>query len=216
MEKSSFLEKLKDLMVELQLDELKKLVEEALKKGFSPKEVIGKLSEGMRIVGEKYEKNEYFLTELIVCGEIMKEAMEIIKPYIETSSPIEYKGTIVIGTVKGDIHDIGKNIVASFLSAAGFKVYDLGVDVPAEKFIEKAKVHNADILAMSALYTLFMPYMKTVIEELEKINLRKKLKIIVGGAPLTPEFAKEIGADAYGKDATEAVKVCEQLIREKS
>ena len=137
---------------------------------------------------------------------------EYLLPRIKKKGGGKKLGTIVIGTVKGDLHDIGKTIVATMLSAAGFEVIDLGVDVPPEKFVEAVKKYNADIVAMSALLTTTMIEMENVIKELEKAGLRDRVKVIVGGAPITEEFARKIGADAYGKDAVEAVKKCKELL----
>ena len=206
------LEKIKNLMVDLEIDKVKEAVQEALNKNIPPLIIINKaLSPAMEIIGEKYEKGEYYLAELVVAGDTFKEVMDILKPYLKKQT-LKKLGKVVIGTVRGDLHEIGKNIVATMLETAGFDVYDLGVDVPPEKFVEKAKEVDADIVALSALLTTTMIEMKNVIDEFKKAGLRDKVKIIVGGAPVTEEYAKKIGADAYGKDAVEAVKICKQLV----
>ncbi|RLE69165.1 MAG: cobalamin-binding protein [Thermoprotei archaeon] len=206
------LEKIKNLMVDLEIDKVKEAVQEALNKNIPPLTIINKaLSPAMEIIGEKYEKGEYYLAELVVAGDTFKEVMDILKPYLKKQT-LKKLGKVVIGTVRGDLHEIGKNIVATMLETAGFDVYDLGVDVPPEKFVEKAKEVDADIVALSALLTTTMIEMKNVIDEFKKAGLRDKVKIIVGGAPVTEEYAKKIGADAYGKDAVEAVKICKQLV----
>lgn len=206
---------IKKSLVELDDVKVKELIQKALEEGVSPMEIIEKaLRPAMVEIGDKFEQGEYFLAELVVAGDIFKEVMdEIIVPELrKRGGEVSKLGTVVIGTVRGDLHDIGKSIVASMLSAAGFEVVDLGVDVPPEKFVEAVKKHNADIVGMSALLTTTMLEMKNVIEALKKEGIRSKVKVIVGGAPITPEFAKEIGADAYAKDAVEAVEVCRRLL----
>jgi len=206
---------IKKSLVELDDVKVKELIQKALEEGVSPMEIIEKaLRPAMVEIGDKFEQGEYFLAELVVAGDIFKEVMdEIIVPELrKRGGEVSKLGTVVIGTVRGDLHDIGKSIVASMLSAAGFEVVDLGVDVPPEKFVEAVKKHNADIVGMSALLTTTMLEMKSVIEALKKEGIRSKVKVIVGGAPITPEFAKEIGADAYAKDAVEAVEVCRRLL----
>jgi len=206
------LEKIKNLMVDLEIDRVKEVVQEALNKNIPPLTIIDKaLSPAMEIIGEKYESGEYYLAELVVAGDTFKEVMEILKPHLKKQT-LKKLGKVVIGTVRGDLHEIGKNIVATMLETAGFDVYDLGVDVPPEKFVEKAKEVDADIVALSALLTTTMIEMKNVVDEFKKAGLRDKVKIIVGGAPVTEEYARKIGADAYGKDAVEAVKICKQLV----
>ena len=191
-------------------------VRKALENNVSPLDIVSKvIAEGMGVIGEKFRKGEYFLPELIIASEISKEILKILDPYLKAKK-IELKklGKVVIGTVKGDIHDIGKNIVATLLEVAGFEVIDLGVDVSPEKFIETVKKYNANIVAMSALLTTTMPEMKVVIDELKKAGLRSKVKVIIGGAPVTEEYAKIIGADGYGETAMEGVKICKQWLSE--
>ena len=169
------------------------------------------LISGMSVVGEKFKSGEYFVPEVLVAARAMKAAMELLRPLLATSD-VEPIGTVVIGTVRGDLHDIGKNLVAMMLEGAGFRVVDLGVDVPAEKFVEAAKEHNADIVGMSALLTTTMTYMPEVIKALEAEGIRNQVKVIVGGAPVTQEWADQIGADGYAPDAASAVDKCKELL----
>jgi len=207
----SILDRIAETIVNLDPDNAKKTVEEALEAGISPYELVVKgMAKGMEVVGERYAKMEYFLPELVMAGEAMKAAMEVLKPHLRArgAKPI---GRVVIGTVKGDLHDIGKNIVVSMLTGGGFEVYDLGVDVTRETFVEKTIEVSADIVGMSALLVTTMSEMRDVIQELKKANL--KVRVLVGGRPLTEEYANRIGADGYGKDALEAVKKAKELIQ---
>jgi corrinoid protein of di/trimethylamine methyltransferase len=182
--------------------------------GIDPLKAIEEgLAQGIREVGNKFANGEVFLPELIMAAETMKKALEILEPELKKKKK-ERKtlGKVLLGTVAGDIHSIGKTIVASMLSANGFEVYDIGEDVPAGKFVEKVKELKPDILGLSALLTTTLPEQKVVIETLKKEGLRDKVKVIVGGAPTSREWAKEIGADGYGADATEAVEVVKKLL----
>ena len=197
---------LTEAVVNFDIEGVRRLAQEVIDNGLDPYEAITEaLNEGMRIVGEKYEAKEYFLSELLLAGESMKAALEILTPHLKAGG-IEAIGKVVIGTVKGDIHDIGKTIVTTLLRSAGFEVIDLGVDVSAEKFIESIREADADILAMSALLTTTMPYMGEVVKGLEENGLRGKVTVIVGGAPLSEDYAKKVGADLYAVDAVEAVR----------
>jgi len=195
------------LNIKQQLDK----VENALSKGLSPLEVIDFLSDCMREIGDKFARLELFLTDLMMAGDVMKAALEILLPKIPKDKALS-KGRIVIGTVKGDIHEIGKNIVAAMLTASGFEVYDLGKDVPPSRFLEEAEKVNANIIGASALMTTTMPALKDLIDYVKAKGLRSKYKIIVGGGPVTKEYAEEIGADAYAENAVEAVKTIKNLI----
>ncbi|MEM2259960.1 MAG: corrinoid protein [Candidatus Methanomethylicaceae archaeon] len=166
-------------------------------------------AKGMQIVSEKYEKGEMYVPEILCSAEAMYAAMEVLKPYLKAETVGERK-KVVLGVVRGDIHDIGKNLVKLMLEAAGFQVIDLGKDVPNEKFIEVAIKENADIVGLSALMTTSMIVMPEIIKEIKKRN--PKIKTMVGGGPLSPEIAKMYGADGYGKDAAEAVKVAKSLV----
>ncbi|MEM2864825.1 MAG: corrinoid protein [Candidatus Bathyarchaeia archaeon] len=195
-----------DAVVNFDVEGVRRLAQEVVDKGIDPYEAITEaLNEGMRIVGEKYEAKEYFLSELLLAGESMKAALEVLTPHLKAGG-VKAIGKVVIGTVKGDIHDIGKTIVVTLLRSAGFEVVDLGVDVSAERFLEGVREADANILAMSALLTTTMPYMGEVIKKLEEEGLRDKVTVIVGGAPLSEEYAKRIGADLYAADAVEAAR----------
>jgi len=207
------LAKLRDAIVNLDVEAVQKAAKEALEAGIPAyKAVVEGMAKGMEIVGQKYEAGEYFLAELIMAGETMKEGMAILEPHLKAGD-IKTAGKVVIGTVRGDLHDIGKNIVVTLLKAANFEVIDLGVDVSPEQFVEAVKKHNPQILAMSALLTTTMIEMESVIESLKKSGLRDKVKIIIGGAPITPEYAKKIGADAAAKDAVEGVRICSEWMK---
>jgi corrinoid protein of di/trimethylamine methyltransferase len=202
------LAKLRDTIVNFDIEGVKKTCKEAVAAGIPAyKAIIEGMAKGMEIVGQKYEDGEYFLAELVTAGETMKEGMAVLEPHLKAGD-IKSAGKIVIGTVRGDLHDIGKNIIVTLLKAANFDVIDLGVDVSAEQFVEAVYEHSPDIVAMSALLTSTMIEMKNIIEELEKTGLRDKVKIIIGGAPITHEYAEEIGADAAAKDAVEGVRIC--------
>ena len=209
------LSKLKDAIVNLDIDGVQKAAKEAVAQGIPAyKAVVDGMAKGMEVVGQKYEDGEYFLAELIMAGETMKEGMMVLEPYLKTGD-IKSAGKIVIGTVKGDLHDIGKNVVMTLLKAANFDIVDLGVDVSAEQFVEAVKKNSPDIVAMSALLTTTMIEMESIVKMLQKEGLRKKVKIIIGGAPITPEYAKKIGADAAAKDAVEGVRTCTQWTKKK-
>ncbi|MCC6013320.1 MAG: corrinoid protein [Candidatus Verstraetearchaeota archaeon] len=212
MEKEEIFKNLAKCVVDGDEEGAKKWAEEAIKAGIDAYEAIMKgLAEGMKVVSEKYEKGEYYVPEVLLSASAMTAAVEILKPHIKVEKA-EKPITIVIGVVEGDIHDIGKNLVKIMLESAGFKVIDLGRDVPLSKFVEEAKKHNADVIAMSALMTTTMPGMKKVIELLIKEGYRDKVKTIIGGAPTSLEYAKSIGADAWAKDASEAVDVIRNLV----
>ncbi|MGQ9596923.1 MAG: cobalamin B12-binding domain-containing protein [Thermoproteota archaeon] len=215
MSEVNLLNKLKDAIVNLDFDGSKSLAQEAVKKGIPPPEIISKgISAAMEEVGKKFEASEYFLSELIVAGEIGKEVSQMLQPYMR-GTEIKKVGKVVIGTVKGDLHDIGKNIFGMMLEAAGFEVIDLGNDVPAEAFVNAVMNHKPDIVGMSALLTVTMVEMENVIKELKKSGLRDKVKVIIGGAPITEDYAKRIGADGYGKDAVVGVDICKAWVGKK-
>lgn len=172
----------------------------------------GGLIAGMDVVGKKFKANEMYIPEVLIAARAMHAAMDILKPLLaETGAPT--KGIAVIGTVQGDLHDIGKNLVSMMLEGAGFTVVDAGVDIPAEKFVEVAKENKADIVGLSALLTTTMPSMKEIIVALRKDPATKDIKVIIGGAPLTQEYADSIGADGYAPDASSAVDISEELLK---
>ncbi len=215
VDEKKILGNLRDSIVNLDIEGVKKACEEALAAGIPAyKAVIDGMAKGMEIVGQKYENNEYFLAELIMAGETMKEGMTVLEPHLKAGD-IKTAGKVAIGTVRGDLHDIGKNVVTTLLKAANFDVIDLGVDVPPEKFVEVVRQEKPNILGMSALLTVTMLEMENVIKELRKARLREKVKIIIGGAPITPEYAKKIGADAAAKDAVEGVRICSKWMKVK-
>ena len=204
---TEILEKIRDAIIDMDIDHLPQLCRDAIDAGLSPYSVvIDGMAKGMEIVGQRYETGQYFLAELIMAGETMKEGMAILEPYFK-SGEMKSAGKCVIGTVKGDLHDIGKNVFVSLLKAQNFEVIDLGVDVSAEQFLEAVKTHNPKILAMSALLTITMGEMEKVIQVVDEAGLREGLKIIIGGAPVTNEFAEKIRADAATSDAVEGVKI---------
>ncbi len=171
------------------------------------------LAQGIREVGDKFDKGEIFLPELVMAAEAMKSALEVLEPKLKKKKK-ERKtlGRVLLGTVEGDIHNIGKTIVAAMLTANGFEVVDVGVDVPTERFVEKVRELKPDILGLSALLTTTLPAQGAVIETLKKEGLRPTLKVIIGGAPASKEWAEKIGADGYGANAVEAVEVAKKLL----
>lgn len=169
------------------------------------------LAKGMMVVSAKFDTREYFVPELLRAAKAMNTGIDILKPYLKVEAA-NIPGRVVIATVKSDIHQIGKNLVALMLRTSGFEVHDLGVNCPAEKYVTKAVEVGADIIGMSALMTTTMLYMETVIETLVKEGVRDRVKVMVGGAPVTAEFAKEIGADAYAPHAAEAVRLAKELV----
>ena len=192
---------------------VKALVEEALEQGLDPKEILNEgLLAGMMIVGGKFKRNEVFVPEVLVAARAMNAGITVLEPKLVEvgNEPI---GKAVIGTIKGDLHDIGKNLVAMMLKGAGFEIIDAGTDVDADTFIAKAEEANADVICMSALLTTTMPYMKDVIDMLKERGLRDKYVVMVGGAPVTAEFAEQIGADYYTPDATTAAEVAKAAIK---
>ena len=189
-----------------------RLTTEALGAKTSPQDIVTHgLQAGMAVVGEKFSSGEYFLPDMLMAARAMKAALEILQPSLEKTG-MPTIGKVVIGTVEGDMHDIGKNVVATFLSGNGFEVFDLGLNVPAQKFVDEVKEKKPEILGMSALLTTTMPVMGKVIKVLEEIGLRSSVKVIVGGAPVTQDYANYIGADAYAHDGGKAVPVCRQLL----
>lgn len=185
----------------------------ALAENVSPKVLIDDyLIKAMEEIGRRFEQHKVFVPELLMAGRAMKMSLSLIQPLLKGEATSLTLGTVVIGTVKGDLHDIGKNLVASMFEGCGFKVVDLGVDVDDVKFINAVKDNQASIVALSALLTTTMPYMKSVIEALSKAGLRDKVKVMVGGAPVSEGFAREIGADGYSDSANSAVIKAKELL----
>lgn len=195
---------------------VKALVQQALDEGVDPKEILNEgLLAGMSIVGAKFKTNEIFVPEVLVAARAMNAGLSLLEPKLAEAGT-EPVGKAVIGTVKGDLHDIGKNLVAMMLKGAGFEIYDLGVDVAPETFIENAEQTGADIICMSALLTTTMTNMQEVVEELKIRNIRDKYIVMVGGAPVNESFAEEIGADYYTPDAATASEVAKKAVLEKT
>jgi corrinoid protein of di/trimethylamine methyltransferase len=188
------------------------ITREALAEGADPLALVNdQMIPAMAEVGRRFECEEYFVPELLLAARAMKGALELIRPLL-VERGAEPVGRVVIGTVKGDLHDIGKNLVASMLEGGGFEVIDLGADVAPEKFVSEAQAKNADIVALSALLTVTMPSMKTTIEALRAAGLRERVKVLIGGAPVTEEYAAQIGADGYGASAASAVPLARRVL----
>jgi corrinoid protein of di/trimethylamine methyltransferase len=188
------------------------VTQEALAEGVDPMELIARyMIPAMDEVGRRFECEEYFVPELLLSGRAMKGSLELLRPLLAARGD-EPAGRVVIGTVKGDLHDIGKNLVASMLEGGGFDVLDLGADVTPERFIEAVKARNANIVCLSALLTVTMPAMRTTIDALKQAGVRERVKIMVGGAPVTRQFADDIGADGYSDNASAAVALARTLI----
>jgi len=192
-----------------------RLTKETLDTGAQPDDIIQNLQSGMMVVGEKYSSGEYFLPDMMMSARAMNCAFDVLKPVIE-GTDLTKLGKVLIGTVKGDMHDIGKNIVAGFLKGVGFEVIDLGTDVSEDRFIEEVLDNKPDILGLSALLTTTMHEIGVVIKKLEEKGLRSRVKIVVGGAPVTEDFARLMGADAYARDGGQAVMICKKLIEGQS
>ena len=206
-------DQLVNAIAEMQEEEALKLTQEMLDTGEDPQEILDACREAMAIVGERYEQREYFLPELVVAGEVLEKIGELVKPHIkQESTQVEPVGKIVLGTVAGDIHDIGKDIVAFMLDVNNYQVYNLGVDVPAHAFIDKLKEVDADILALSGFLTLAFDQMKLTVEAVQEAGLRDKVKIMIGGAPMDDAVVEYIGADAFGLDAAAAVRLANDWI----
>jgi 5-methyltetrahydrofolate--homocysteine methyltransferase len=198
----SLLEDMSALLMKGKAKDVKAMVEQALQEGLEPKKILTEgLLSGMGIIGERFKKNEVYVPEVLIAARAMKAGMEVLQPAL-TQSGVEPRGTAVVGTVKGDLHDIGKNLVCMMLEGAGLKVVDVGIDVSPEKFIEGASASNAQIIAISALLTTTMTNMKSVVDAVKESGL--KVKTMVGGAPVTQAFCDEIGADGYAPDAASA------------
>ena len=191
--------------------EVKELTQKALDEGVPPGEILNQgLIKGMGVVGERFKNNEFYVPEVLIAARAMHAGMDILKPALAESG-VQPIGKVLLGTVKGDLHDIGKNLVAMMLEGAGFEVVDLGIDVPPEKFVEAVK-EGGDVVAMSALLTTTMTAMKTTLEALEEAGVRDKVKTLIGGAPVTQNYADEIGADGYARDAASAADKAKELI----
>jgi len=194
------------------MDEAKKLTQQALDSGEKAEAVLKEgLLPAMEQVGIRFKNNEIYIPEVLIAARAMHAGMAILKPILSKTSSV-LAGKVAVGTVKGDLHDIGKNLVVMMLEGGGFEVVDLGIDVPADKFLEAIRKHQVQVLGMSALLTTTMREMKSIIEVIQEAGLRKQVKVVIGGAPVTEKFAKEIGADGYAPDAATAVDVVRSLL----
>ena len=208
MDQNKLLEVLREAIINLDSEGIHKAAKEAMDAGVEPRTaIIEGMAPGMSVVGNKFETGEYFLPELVVAGEVMKEGMEVITPYIKDDSPKKI-GYVLMATVEGDYHDIGKRLVCILLRAQGFEVIDLGTDVSAVRIVEAVKEQNTLVVGLSALLTTTMSNMSEVVKGLENAGLRNRVKVIIGGAPVTPQFAQEIGADHGALSAMEGVNKC--------
>jgi trimethylamine corrinoid protein len=191
------------------------LAQKAIDESIDPAEAIDKgFAKGMRVLGDRFESGECFLPELLTAEDAMNAAMEILQPKIKESQAQKEKlGKVVIGTIQGDVHDIGKNIVKLFMSVAGFDVIDVGRDVPVRTFIKTAQKENADIIAASALMTTTMVYMPELIKQLKELGIREQFKVMIGGAPVIKSWAQEVGSDGYGLTGKEAVQSALELMK---
>jgi len=206
------LEQISEAIVTLKWDEIAELTNEALKADITPLQILNQgLVPGMSVVGAKFKNGEAFLPEVLLSAKTMKSALEILLPILGQGN-IRSMGRVAIGTVAGDIHDIGKNIVISMLQGNGFEVIDVGIDIMPEGFVEVVRDNDLDILGLSALLTTTIPAVEETIKALEKAGLRDKVKIIIGGAPITQNVADQVGADGYGADAISAVELVRTLI----
>ena len=208
---------LHNLSIEVQkgdTEKVRELVAIAIDQGIAPIKILEDgLRPGMEEIGRKFETLEVYLPDMILAGDAMTGGVDLLRPHLSSGEDKADKGLILLGTIEGDVHEIGKNIVGIMLEAAGFKIVDLGHDVPVLTFAEKVMELEPDIVGISALMTTTMVHMPRVIQALEERDLRKNVKVIVGGAPVLPEWAKEIGADGYGENATKAVDLVKELIR---
>ena len=203
---------LADALADLEEETVRQMVEDRLKAEEDPFKLIEELRGGMEIVGERYRKGDYFLSELIMSSEIFKDAMSLIEPLVRAAAPRVALGRMVMGTAQGDIHDMGKNITATLLRTAGFEVFDLGVDVAPQAFVDKIKETGATILGMSALITPSFGSMKEAVDILVKEGLRDKVKVIIGGGVTTPTARDYVGADAQTLDAMEGLELCREFV----
>lgn len=201
-------------VIDGEVEDAERLARQAIEQGVDPLDAINRgFVIGVNHVGEEYAAGEMFLPDLVLAGEAMKAAVAVLDPEMQRrGTKRQMLGTVVIGTVDGDIHDIGKTLVATMLAASGFQVYDMGVDVPVQTFLEKARETSADVVGLSALLTTTMVKQKDVIEALEEAGLRPQIKVMVGGAPVTRTWAEEIGADGFSEDAIGAVAVAKELV----
>jgi 5-methyltetrahydrofolate--homocysteine methyltransferase len=199
-------------LADLKEDEALKIVEEKLNAGENPFKILEDIRRGMEIVGNRFANNEYFISDLLYAGEILRVVTEKVKPRLATTKEAKRLGKVIIGSVAGDIHDIGKNIVVFMLEANGFEVHDIGVDVPPERFVEKIKGTGATIVGLSGFLALAFDSMKQTVQAIKDAGLRDKVKVMIGGGQVTEEIREYTGADAYGKDATAGVSLAKKWV----
>lgn len=205
------LEKITELVIELEVDKISEAIKEALDDGKDPYEVLNALTKGMDEVGRKYETMEYYLAELVLAGETMKEAFNVLRPALAEQDKGVKKVKVVVATVKGDNHDIGKNLLATLLMSSGFDVIDAGMDVDSKAIVEKVKATGATVIGLSSLLTMTVHEISNVDKALKAAGLRNKVKLIVGGAPLNMELSKKLGADDFAEDAVDGVRHIKKL-----
>ena len=205
---------LKEAIVNLRYKEIDNIIKTALNLKKKPLEILEELRVGLALVGDKYQSGEYYLSDLFIAAETMKNALEILNPLLSVDAGQTLKGSVVLGSIEGDIHDFGKMIVSSLLVAAGFNVIDLGVDVSAERFVDEAEKGDADVIGISSLLSTTQPFCQRVIDELEKRGLRNRYKVIVGGTNVTEDITRYYGVDAGVNDAVEGIKIITKWIEE--
>ena len=210
-EHQDLLDSLKGAILEINQETAKKIAEDIVDKAIDPNLAIKyAIADGAVLVGQKFDSGEYFLPHLVMAGDLMDEVGSILERNIPKEQIVK-KRIVVIGSVQGDMHSVGKNLVSTMLRSGGFEVHDMGVDVTSMGFIDKAKELKADVIALSSLLTTTMPYQKEVIEDLKSMGIREQFKVMVGGGPVTLDYAQDIGADGYGKDAIEALDEAKKL-----
>jgi len=205
-------DKLVSLMSDLMEDETMALVKDLIKQGTDPMSILDDARRAMEVVGKRFEKCEYFIPDLMMAGEILKGISDIVKPLITGGQAAAKKGKVLIGTVAGDIHDIGKDIVTFMLDVSGYDVLDIGIDVPVPTFVQKVKEFGPAVVGLSGFLTLAFDSMKKTVEALDEAGLRKNIKIMIGGGQMDDEIKKYVKADAYGKDAVAAVSLCKEWL----
>lgn len=210
--KEELLAKLSECVVEMEDEEVVEVAEEYIEAGYPAFDgIMDGLVDGMNKASDLYDQEEYFVTDVLLCSDAMYAGLDVLRPHLPATEDESQRKKIVIGVVEGDTHDIGKNLVKIMLETAGFEMYDLGRDVPLDQFVEKAKEVDADIIAMSTLMTTTMGGMRTVIEKLKEEGIRDRVKVMVGGSPISRKYADDIGAEGYSANAVEAVKVAKAL-----
>lgn len=210
--KEELLQELKDMVVEMEDDDIAEVAQEYIDAGYDPYEgIMDGLVAGMNVVSEYYDEGEYFITDVLIASDAMYNGLEIIQPHLEKKDS-EDQAAAVIGVVEGDTHDIGKNLVKIMMETAGFNMIDLGRDVPLSQFVDAAVESDADLVCMSTLMTTTMGGMETVIQHLEEAGIRDKVKVMIGGGPISNKYAEQIGADAYTENAVEAARRAKELL----